>query len=275
MKKHTGLWIAAIIVFCLGISLIAAGAASGATQLIKNSDGLFERVCNFIESNISNLKDPVEIIEISNSTEDIKKLNIKLEGYAVSLKPTSKNEISVKHKNVTADDPNITITSENGTMTVEGTNTDMTLTNLTVEVLIPKKLSPEVIIETANSAISVEELSLASLTCNTADAVISVEDVKCTASVALTSASALISVDEIYADGISINSNTGVIAFDSLHFNSLDIVNQTGAVNGELESRSLYTVTTTRNGNTETVGTGAKTVNITTDTGIVNIEYDS
>ncbi len=275
MKKYTGLWIAAAIILCIGISLTVAGAASGATQIIKNSGGFFERIADFMESNILEHNQSEEIIDISDNTAEIKVLNINLEGYAVALKPTNKNDMSIKYKYATDNDhPNVSINNENGIMTITGVNNDNTIKNQVIEIFIPNKASPEINIESANSAISVEELSLVSLTCSSNNAAISVEEVRCSKTVSLTTSNALISVDEINADAITIKTDTGIINFDALNFNNLDITNITGAINGELEDRSIYTVTTVRNGNTETVGTGNKTVNITNETGIINIEYD-
>ncbi len=305
MKKHIGLWITAIIIFCLGISLTISGVAGGATQIIKNSDGFIEKIGNVLErakelpkqpaentdlSDNSELSDDTEMITTSESTKDnnrtadtnnslstekIYKLNVNLEGYAISLKPTAQNEIQVKPKYTNGSDhSNISVTTENGVMTVEGINNGNKYKNQVVEIFIPNVITPEVSIETTDSAISAEELSLNSLTCVTENAAISVEDVRCDTSVSLTTANALISVEEVYADNVSINSSAGVITFDSLHFNALDVTNSTGAVNGELEARSLYTVTVNSNGKTKTTGTGSKTVNITNDTGIVSLEYD-
>ena len=305
MKKYIGLWITAVIILCVGISLTVAGAASGATQIIKNSGGFIEKVGEFMDRSIitpnrtlehtdssDNAERSANSEKINNSestkdlngtentdnipdTEEIYKLNINLEGYAISLKPTAQNEIQVKSKYIIENDnPNISITTENGVMTVEGVNTDDKYKNQVVEIFIPNVITPEVSIETTDSAISAEELSLNSLTCVTENAAISVEDVRCDTSVSLTTANALISVEEVYADNVSISTNTGIINFDSLHFNALDVTNSTGAVNGELEARSLYTVTVNSNGKTKTTGTGSKTVNITNDTGIVSLEYD-
>ncbi|MBQ3183121.1 MAG: DUF4097 family beta strand repeat protein [Clostridia bacterium] len=275
MKKFTGLWIAAVIILCIGISLTVAGTASGATRIIKNSGGFFERIGNFMESNILEHNQSSEIIDISDNTAEIKVININLEGYAVALKPTNKNDMSIRYKYATDNDhPNVNINTENRIMTIAGVNNDYALKNQVVEIFIPKKTSPEIIIESVNSAISVEELSLDSLTCSSNNAAISVEEVHCSKTVSLTTSNSLISIDEINADAITIKTDTGIINFDSLNFNNLDITNITGAINGELEDRSIYTVTTTRNGNTETVGAGNKTVNITNETGIINIEYN-
>lgn len=275
MKKFTGLWIAAVIILCIGISLTVAGTASGATRIIKKSGGFFERIGNFMESNILEHNQSSEIIDISDNTAEIKVLNINLEGYAVALKPTNKNDMSIRYKYATDNDhPNVNINTENRIMTIAGVNNDYTLKNQVVEIFIPKKTSPEIIIESVNSAISVEDLALDSLTCSSNNAAISVEEVHCSKTVSLTTSNSLISIDEINADAITIKTDTGIINFDSLNFNNLDITNITGAINGELEDRSIYTVTTTRNGNTETVGTGNKTVNITNKTGIINIEYN-
>ncbi len=273
MKKFIGLWITAAILLCLGISLTVAGAASGATKIIKNSDGFIDKAVKFLESNIIKHEQPVEITEATGIEENIQKLNIYLEGYAIALKPTNKSDISIKHNAASNND--INIINENGVVIIEGKNDNTTFKNHAVEIFLPVKFSPEVIIESENGAISIEELSLTSLTCATGNAAISVEDVRCDANLSLTTLNALISVEDVYADNISINSETGIITFDSLSFNFLDVTNETGAINGELESRSLYTVTTTHNGTANTVGTGNKTVNITNNTGIIKIEYDN
>lgn len=305
MKKYIGLWIAVVIILCLGISLTVAGAASGATQIIKNSDGFIEKVGEFMDRSIINRKQPSENTDLSDnaepsadtetiknseittdntgtadtnntaSTKEIYKLNVNLEGYAISLKPTALNEIQVKPRYTNGSDhSNISVTTENGVMTVEGINNDNKHKNQVVEIFIPKAIAPEVIVESENSAISAEELSLDSLTCITENAAISVEEVRCNGTVSLTALNALISIEDVHADTISIKNDAGAISFDSLAFNTLDITNSTGAVSGELEARSLYTVTLTRNGKTETTGTGAKTVKITNGTGIVSLEYD-
>ena len=275
MKKHIGIWITAAILLCLGISLTVAGAASGAIQIIKNSDGLFDKVTGFIESKSIKKDQSVEIIDATGFEKEIQKIDIALEGYAVALKPTNKDEIQIKSKDIIGNDhPNIATTNNDGTLTITGVNKDDNFKNQVVEIYIPAKTSPDIIIESVNSAISVEDLSLTSLTCNSENAAISVEDVHCTSNVTLTTLNALISVEEVNAPTISIKTNTGIITFDSLHFDALDINNTIGAINGELESRALYTVNITRNGNTETSGTGSKTVNITKDTGVINLEYD-
>ena len=273
MKKFIGLWITAAILLCLGISLTVAGAASGATQIIKNSGGLIDKIADFMESNIIKHEQPVDITDTAGIDEEIQRLNIYLEGFAISLKPTNKDDISIKYTNPNAGD--INILNDNGIITIKGVNTYNHLNNLPVEIFVPIKFSPEVIIESEHSAVSVEDLTLDSLTCNTTNAAISVEDVHCAANLTLTTLDALINVESVYADNISINSDIGIVNFDSLLFNQLNITNVTGAINGELESRSLYTVTTTNNGTTNTVGTGARVVNITNDTGFINIEYDN
>ena len=141
MKKFTGLWIAAVIILCIGISLTVAGTASGATRIIKNSGGFFERIGDFMESNILEHKQSSEIIDISDNTAEIKVININLEGYAVALKPTNKNDMSIRYKYATDNDhPNVNINTENGIMTIAGVNNDYALKNQVVEIFIPKKV---------------------------------------------------------------------------------------------------------------------------------------
>ncbi len=286
MKKYTGLWIAAAIILCIGISLTVAGVTSGATQIIKNSDGIFDRIGNLMESNIHKYKQSPENIDIGSNTQEIQRVELDLDGYNVILVPTNK-DASVN------DSTGITVSTENGVMTVKGVYAENKLTAPTVKIYIP---TVELSANIKNSTLSAERIDLASLNIiatntvisieesligtafdiNTDNGAVSLENVKCkTGDINVTSTSGIISVEETSAPGIGIVSDTGRVEFSSLRTDSIEVYTGSGSIEGDLEGRrSDYTVNITKGGSLTTNGNGAKTVNIFTDSGRVNVEYD-
>ncbi len=283
MKKYIGLWITAIIILCIGISLAVAGVASGATKLISNAPKIVERAVEFIDTTLPKLNITSKGF---TSTEAVNCVTLDLDGYNVALIPTNK-EAKVSYP----DNAEINVTTENGVMTVSGTNTVKSIA--TVKIYLP---CVELKADVKNSFLNAEKINVASLDItavntvisieesvvgiavdvNTDNGAVSVENLKCkTGDINITSDTGIISIEESSASGISLTSNSGIVKFSSLYASTIGVSTVSSAIEGELEGmRSSYTVSITKGGVLTTKGNGSRTVNIFTDTGRVDIEYD-
>ncbi len=307
MKKYKGMWIAAIILACIGIIMCIVGGVLGAFTIASGIDNVIESVRDIVDNDVPHKTETTMTAE----TGDYTKISLDLENFSVILRSTNSSEPQVSYKESKDYTVNTQITDD--TLVIKGTNNKMLFSNPEIIVYLPPSYEVSIdsdntavrakgvfftsfICNSSNAAISLEDItvglginidtdnsavSLDSVKCKTGDivistdnAVISCDDISCCI-LSLSTDTALCSVEDVTASKVMVTTDTGLVNFSSLHADNIDITTDTGNVTGELEGRKAdYTITVTANSKTTTDGSGSKTVNINTDTGIVKLEYD-